>query len=324
MSTILDALRKVERDREVPRDELLDVELPPPRARRGISTRVIIACASVGFAAGIGLALWRDTAPIEQASPPEPVAAPAVDVPAPPRPRSKREAKAAPAAPAEGNPAVASAPAENPSGTAQVAAAGNAAPAPAPPSAAEAAAHEATALEPSPFAAAQGPAGTGAPPADAALPQGGPARGRKAPGRPTGRAAAPLAPAPPAAAAPLAPAPPPNAVAALAPPPPIISAPRPQVAPEAAPEPDVAPPAAPPSSVIDTGRAPTGAPRVALTFLQWSADPDRRFAFVSIDGAPSVRVREGDTASGMSVSQITPTGVQFQREGQSFIIRPRH
>jgi hypothetical protein len=138
------------------------------------------------------------------------------------------------------------------------------------------------------------------------------------------RPAAPLAPAPPVAAAPSAPAaPPPNAVAALAPPPPVISAPRPQAAPEAAPEPE-APPAAPPTNVIDTGRSPTGAPRVSLTFLQWSSDPDRRFAFVSIDGAPSVRVREGDTASGMSVSQITPTGVQFQREGQSFIIRPRH
>jgi len=37
-----------------------------------------------------------------------------------------------------------------------------------------------------------------------------------------------------------------------------------------------------------------------------------------------MRVREGDTASGMTVAEITPTGVQFKREGQLFMIRPRH
>ena len=323
MSTILDALRKVERDREVPRDELLDVELPPPRARRGISTRVILACASIGFAAGIGLALWRDTAPLEQTPPAAPAALPVVNVPPPPQARPRHEAKVA-AAP-ETDAAPAKVPTES-AVAAEPAVIANAAPAAVPPPAVESGTHDGTALEPSPFAAAQG-TGAGAAPAPNALPPSGPVRGHKAPGRPMNRAAVPLAPAPPAAAVPLAPAPPapapppPNAVAALAPPPPVISAPRPQAVPEGAPE---APSAAPPTTVIDTGRSPSGAPRVALTFLQWSADPDRRFAFVSIDGAPSVRVREGDTASGMSVSQIMPTGVQFQREGQSFIIRPRH
>jgi hypothetical protein len=83
-------------------------------------------------------------------------------------------------------------------------------------------------------------------------------------------------------------------------------------------------PAQPPAVAIDTGRSPPGTPRVSLTFLQWSSDPDRRFAFVSIDGAPAQRVREGDTTSGMTVAQITPTGVQFKRESQLFMIRPRH
>jgi hypothetical protein len=63
---------------------------------------------------------------------------------------------------------------------------------------------------------------------------------------------------------------------------------------------------------------------VALTFLQWSADPQRRFALISIDGTPTQRVREGDSASGLTVTEITPTGVQFKREGQVFMIRPRH
>jgi hypothetical protein len=63
---------------------------------------------------------------------------------------------------------------------------------------------------------------------------------------------------------------------------------------------------------------------VALTFLQWSADPARRFAFVSVDGAPAQRLREGDTTSGLTVAEILPSGVQFKREGQIFVIRPRH
>ena len=74
MSTILDALKKVERDREIPQEDVLaDIGLPAEEPRRGIPTRVIVACAAIGFAAGIGLALWRDTAPLQQASAPEPV-----------------------------------------------------------------------------------------------------------------------------------------------------------------------------------------------------------------------------------------------------------
>ena len=129
---------------------------------------------------------------------------------------------------------------------------------------------------------------------------------------------------PAAPPAPLAP-PPPNtlaAVAPLAPAPPVIAAP-PAVAPPPV-DTESGQPAQPPPVLFDTGRSPPGSPRVSLTFLQWSSDPDRRFAFISIDGAPSQRVREGDSANGMTVSQITQNGVQFQREGQLFMIRPRH
>jgi len=90
---------------------------------------------------------------------------------------------------------------------------------------------------------------------------------------------------------------------------------------EAEPEPE---PETPAETLVDTGRSPPGAPKVALSFLQWSADPARRFAFISIDGQPSQRVREGESAAGMTIAAITPNGVQFKREGTSFVIRPRH
>jgi hypothetical protein len=94
---------------------------------------------------------------------------------------------------------------------------------------------------------------------------------------------------------------------------------------DAVPEPEAEPePEAPAETLFDTGRSPPGAPKVALSFLQWSNDPARRFAFISIDGAPTQRVHEGEVAAGLTVAAITPTGVQFKREGTTFVIRPRH
>jgi len=172
----------------------------------------------------------------------------------------------------------------------------------------------ASAVEPSPFTA---PREGAAPPAPDA--RGNRRRGALAANARAGAAAGKAPAAPP----PAAPPPAGDQVAAIAPPPaaaPIVPAPPPVVpAPPAEAE-----PASPPPVTIDTGRSPPGSPRVALTFLQWSADPDRRFAFISVDGAPAQRVREGDTTSGLTVAQITPTGVQFKREGQVFMIRPRH
>jgi hypothetical protein len=83
-------------------------------------------------------------------------------------------------------------------------------------------------------------------------------------------------------------------------------------------------PPPPPPQVIDTGRSPAGTPSVALRFLQWSVDPARRYALVSIDGAPSQRLREGESAGSLTVSQIMQTGVQFKVEGKVFTIRSRH
>ncbi len=375
MSTILDALKKVERDREGPHEEVLaEIALPPPQTpRRGIPTRVIIACASIGFAAGIGLALWRDSAPPQQAPPLEPATAPVIDVPPPPvakappgvQPPAASAVNAGEAALAPPPPA-AVAKAEPPANPAPVAAvpptAAQPQPDAAPPPSVPAVANPplpppnapVAANPPAPLPNAAAPNAPGAPPVpNVASAPANPAAPANAPvvvgsadhgavvepspftaGNEPGVAAsaAPTKPGrggrksqagPPAAAAP----PPPQV--ALAPPPPVIAPPSaavapPPPAPESPPAPPQAEPAQPPATVIDTGRSPPGSPRVALTFLQWSADPSRRFAFVSIDGAPAVRIREGDTPSGLTVAEITRTGVQFKREGQVFMIRPRH
>lgn len=310
MSTILDALKKVEDERpQSPRERLLHVASPESPRRRPLSLGVIATCAVLGFAAGIGLALWRNAPPFEVAMSPEPAPPPAIDVPVPPpvapADRVGAPLPAPPVAAAAGTEPEAAAVAEA-TAALQLPAAPDAPGGAAPRSGAEVetptvvaqAPAAGSALEPSPFARA----GTARAEVENVDPG--------APGAPS--RTAPPAPEPAAdrlAALPseAGPAGAPDEIAALGEP----TAPVPE------------PPPAPPE-LIDTGRSPPGAPKVVLSFLQWSTEPARRFALVSIDGAPSQRVREGDAAAGMTVAQITPTGVQFSREGKLFMIRTRH
>ena len=321
MSTILDALKKVERERESSRDRVVHPEDPLPRQRR-VPLVVIVACAALGFAAGIGLALWRSEAPVEVALLEPEVDAPAgvgedIHPAAPAPPPAAGEAppvgaagpEAAPLAGALPNggtsageppaPATEVSPPVAPAEPPNVADAAPAAePAPVRPDArpaARAAAGE-SALEPPPFSSGAG----------ARVP----------------RAADPAArPAPDSALE----ADPAERLAAVPP----VDVPVETADPELE-EPfldtlDLEPEAVPsPEVVIDTGRSPPGTPRVALSFLQWSQDPGRRFAFISVDGGPAQRVQEGDTMGGLTVAQILPGAVQLRGSGTSFVIRPRH
>mgnify|MGYP001338948889 CR=1 FL=1 len=96
---------------------------------------------------------------------------------------------------------------------------------------------------------------------------------------------------------------PPTTVAAIAPDP----------ASEAAPARAAAPPV--------LRRAPGGAPQVAINILQWSAEPARRFAFVSVDGGNMTQVREGDHIGGLTVKQIHQQMIEFGFNDSTFLLR---
>ena len=356
MSTILDALRKVERERDSSPDHPLEPQplAPEVRRRRNIPVTAIAVCAVVGFVGGALLSWWTpsEEPAVEVASlpvpppppaiavprapapePPAPAAVPAppevpVPPPAPEQPQQAESGAAAPPAAESGQQPPAVVAVERATAPAAVAAAPAAAPtelAPkevAPREALAALGKDGTALERSPFGPSRNAAREAvAPPAAAPAPPKPPTVVKK----PEGEVAAVAPPAPvPAPAKPPAVAKeqPEQEVAAVAPMEPPVPEPAPlDIAPEPQAEPE---PETSPETVIDTGRSPPGAPKVALSFLQWSADPAKRFAFVSIDGQPSQRIREGESAAGMTVAAITPNGVQFKREGTSFVIRPRH
>ena len=310
MSTILDALKKVERERESPGDRLRhEPEPTPPRSRR-VSTVTIVVCAILGFGAGAGIALWRNAAPVPGAS------QEAVAVPAAPR---IEVPPAEPVRVAQPQPDI----------------------------------DEGSALEPSPFARPVAPTKELAAPSKELA---APSKELAAPSNDLAAAVVPRLPSDPE----LAGAPPPAEVVAGIRPPTIgsgLDSPgevpvEGQLAlPDELPEAglggedaaileqgfgdpalggndaailDAAAPVASEETIIDTGRSPPGAPRVTLSFLQYSADPARRFAFVSVDGGPSQRVREGDAAGEASVELISPDGVRLRHAETLFVIRPRH
>lgn len=107
---------------------------------------------------------------------------------------------------------------------------------------------------------------------------------------------------------------------AVAPEPPVTVAAIPPPEPAAAAAPAPAAPAAAGTSPV-LRRAPGGAPQVAINILQWSAEPGRRFAFVSVDGGNMTQVREGDRIGGLTVKHIHQQMIEFGFNDSTFLLR---
>lgn len=98
---------------------------------------------------------------------------------------------------------------------------------------------------------------------------------------------------------------------------PVVTPPAPQAA--ARPARDAAPPAAAPVFA----RSPTGAPRLKLSFLVYSAVPERRRVALSIDDASMVTLHEGESAHDVEVERIFADHVELRHGGRTFTLRAR-
>ncbi len=59
--------------------------------------------------------------------------------------------------------------------------------------------------------------------------------------------------------------------------------------------------------------APLSTPSgTSLSFLQWSSDPERRIAFLRVNGGPLTMAHEGDTVGGYTVVEIRQNAVELQ------------
>ncbi len=107
-------------------------------------------------------------------------------------------------------------------------------------------------------------------------------------------------------------------------------------------EKSVPPRAATPSSVNDTSeieppprsaapRPPTPAreealsspPDTSLSFLQWSTDPEKRVASIKVGAGPATIAHEGDSIEGLTVVKIRPDAVELWSGGTRYLLKAR-
>ncbi|HEY8515253.1 MAG TPA: hypothetical protein VIS07_07055 [Candidatus Binatia bacterium] len=68
-------------------------------------------------------------------------------------------------------------------------------------------------------------------------------------------------------------------------------------------------------------RTPGDAPQVSINILQWSSEPSRRFAFVTVDGGNMRQIREGDRIGSLTVKRIYEQMIEFGYNDSTFRLR---
>jgi hypothetical protein len=91
------------------------------------------------------------------------------------------------------------------------------------------------------------------------------------------------------------------------------------LAPRAEPPSLPAVPAEPPP----VARPPEGAPNIRLSFLLYSAHPERRSVALTIDGGGLTTLHEGDDHEGVEVVRIRPDGAELRWQGEVFTVEAR-
>jgi len=78
------------------------------------------------------------------------------------------------------------------------------------------------------------------------------------------------------------------------------------------------PSSTPPPPAVESGSVP---PNTSLSFLQWSSDPDKRLAFLKVNGGPFTMVHEGDAVAGFTVIEIRSDAVTLSSGETSFTLQ---
>jgi hypothetical protein len=69
---------------------------------------------------------------------------------------------------------------------------------------------------------------------------------------------------------------------------------------------------------------PLGAPPGAsLSFLQWSADPDKRVVSIKVGTGPAMLAHEGDSVEGLTVVKIRPDAVELRSGESRYLLKAR-
>ncbi len=79
-------------------------------------------------------------------------------------------------------------------------------------------------------------------------------------------------------------------------------------------------PARSPSAPENTGEPPPG---TSLTFLQWSADPEKRVASIKVGTGPATLAHEGDSIDGITIEKIRPDAVELRSGESRYLLKAR-
>jgi hypothetical protein len=69
-----------------------------------------------------------------------------------------------------------------------------------------------------------------------------------------------------------------------------------------------------------TQSSPSGA---SLSFLQWSADPEKRVVSIKVGTGPSMIAHEGDSVEGLTVVKIRPDAVEIRSGDSHYLLKAR-
>ena len=79
--------------------------------------------------------------------------------------------------------------------------------------------------------------------------------------------------------------------------------------------------APPPASTGE--ETPSALSGASLSFLQWSADPEKRVASIKIGTSPATIAHEGDAIEGMTVVKIRPDAVELRSGNSHYVLKAR-
>jgi hypothetical protein len=68
---------------------------------------------------------------------------------------------------------------------------------------------------------------------------------------------------------------------------------------------------------------PPGAPKLRVSFLVYSASPERRSVALTINDGSLTTLREGGGADGVEVVRILPDRVELRWQGETFVLEVR-
>ena len=82
------------------------------------------------------------------------------------------------------------------------------------------------------------------------------------------------------------------------------------------------PPSAPPPT-SEREQTPNSPPGASLSFLQWSADPEKRVASIKVGTGPATIAHEGDSIEGLTIVKIHPDAVEVRSGESHYLLKAR-